>query len=263
MAVDAHPRTAAADGAHHCSDRRRHAANAWFYLRNADLSGSWYRSTPKSPVFDRAPRTTGEVLTDPEFWFVPLLRYVGRGTSEFAQTALLVSGLVIGALLLVTLIAGTRRIASARLRPDARRAVLFLALVFHVVGHYAAQLSHANGYGALNFRYFMPATLALAFIIAVGCVLLGRAGMVTIAAATAALGLLNAISVTVYAASMRNIEGYSVTLPAALVHQNGLSPWLALVCAGAAVAACLTFTVASSLLRSEPQTVNSDQRTRI
>lgn len=167
-------------------------ATGWFYLRNAGGSGSWYRSTPKSPVGDRTPKTLLDSLSNPDYWLVVPRGLVGRGSPDFSSTAAAASLTVVGAavaiglaVLLVSLVRRRGRtlrdlrgaLSPAPLLRDERtpREVRSLALatvagllLAQLAGSYAAQLSHATGYGAYNARYFLPATLTVAAILVAG-----------------------------------------------------------------------------------------------
>lgn len=156
-------------------------ASGWFYARNAALSGSWYRSTPKEQVGDRPYRTTRDALADPEFYLVVPDRMLGQIQVSWAWvTNWQASRVLVGALVLSALVwAGTRLVR--RMRADQRSSVTagavwaMLLPIGLILGLYAAQLSHATGYGAFNYRYFLPGTFAIALVLALGALAWGRA----------------------------------------------------------------------------------------
>lgn len=224
-------------------------AIGWFYVRNGEQSGAWYRSTPKSPVGDRTPRSTLDNLLNPDFWLVVPQGLVGKGRPEFTETAVLVSLTVFTLGALLTLVVVGRALVPRLVRGDAsvlrsrrlwspttdrtpeqrRRAGVFLAgvlLTAQLGGSYAAQLSHATGYGAYNARYLLPATGAIAAVLVIGALGLPRvARAVVVVGGMLVLWTANLASFTVYAsrpAPMPTGVGGYVRAAVAATEANGL-----------------------------------------
>lgn len=170
----------------------------WFYARNAELSGSWYQSTPDDvPVLDRPFRSTLEVLGDPQFYLVVPSDLVGDGTSAYAGLAAWSSvtvALVATALTVIALV----RLRRAHLEVRLGTALVVGLLLGHLSGHYLIQLSHASGYGAYNWRYFLPSTAAIALVLGLGAASLGRLSAVLLPGLVVTLGALNAGSFVDY-----------------------------------------------------------------
>lgn len=219
----------------------------WFYARNAALSGSWYQTTSDDvQVLDRRLRSTGEVLADPDFYLLVPTDLVGDATLAFDRFADRASGAVFavaaGLTLAVLILAVvSRRLGGGRfVRPAT---LLATALVLgHLVGSYLVQLSHASGYGAYNWRYFMPSTAAVALILGLGAASLGRLSAVALPALVVVLSAANAASYVDYgvdkaslAVDPRDVMGAA----RALALQNDLPGFLP--------AACLAVALASSV----------------
>jgi hypothetical protein len=170
----------------------------WFYQRNYRLSGSWYVSTPKeTPLGGRPYRSTLDNLTSLDFYLIIPHGLVGRATDTFVSFARGASTVVFAVACALTLLVLVARLLRRRLPRLAVVLVLGL-LVAHLAGSYVLQLSHATGYGAYNWRYFLPSTPTIAMILAVGLVGLGRWSAVALPAFVAALFGLNAVSFMQY-----------------------------------------------------------------
>jgi hypothetical protein len=139
----------------------------WFYVRNASLSGSWYRSTPKAPVGSRPERTTIDNLADPDFWTVLPRGQFGHIDVSWGllsnQIAAVVIAIALGGTALAHAIRQVRRRGLVTPWTLALSAVLMVGMV---AGSYAVQLSHATGFGQINIRYLLPATSAAALVAA-------------------------------------------------------------------------------------------------
>jgi len=162
------------------------AAIGWFYLRNQQLSGSWFRSRPKAPFAGRDYHSLGDNLTDPNYYLVTVARLLGfrdwagwlpiNGTISLIVSAVAIVGLV------VWLVSGGRwkRIVE----PVANRLILVLLLALFI-GVYVMQLQHAIGWGNVNLRYFLPGLLVLGLVLALGTLAWSRLrGQLTVAVMT-------------------------------------------------------------------------------
>jgi len=230
----------------------------WFYARNASLSGSWYRSAPKSPVGSRSDKTLLGNLANPEFYEIVPSGLVGRGTAEFARLADLISWDVFIVGTLMSLIVALLILRKSRRRPSIVEIGLVTMFLGHLVGSYVIQLSHATGFGAYNWRYFLPSTISVALIIGGGAALIPRAGPALVAMLNIALWAANAYSFVVYAAHRVGIAGDDFLGTASLLSAaNGAPPWIpavALVIAGlATLGACATsYALFASKTRQRP-----------
>ncbi|NLT26403.1 MAG: hypothetical protein GXX90_07115, partial [Microbacteriaceae bacterium] len=219
------------------------AANAWFYLINLERSGSLHRSSPKAPVGGRAHRSTADVLGDLDFWTVVGRGFIGRAEPDHERFTAM-SALVVGAMLVAGL-AALVAVVLRRRRLPAMTGVVGLMLVLLVVGAYVSQLSHATGYGAYNFRYFMPAMVAIAFLLAAGLAIVPRVGLPIVIAAAAFFGAMNAFSATLYAMSMQRIPEFGPGIPLLIADRNGIAPAAIVACVVVAVGAVLALLVLS------------------
>jgi 4-amino-4-deoxy-L-arabinose transferase-like glycosyltransferase len=224
--------------------------NAWFYAFNYERSGDWYRSSPKAPLLGRRHRSTVEVLLDPEFWLLIARGYVGRGLPErFSH----IGTIIVVALAAVTVAVVVVLLLRRYLRLDANHVTLVAMLALQLAGTYATQLSHASGYGALNFRYFMPAVIAVSLLLAFGCVALGRWGVAALVAVSLMLGALNALTCTYYAMHMLDIPKFSPGIPLLIAMRNGLGQEPVVAAVAVAAIAGIALLALTPWLKSAPR----------
>ncbi|WP_353815377.1 hypothetical protein [Agromyces sp. SYSU T00266] len=231
----------------------------WFYLRNLALSGDWYRSTPKSPVGTRSNRTLLSNLLDPDFYTIVPRGLVGRGSAEMAHLATQASVVIFTFGAAVSLVAAVIVLVRRRWRLELRTWAIIGLLAAHLLGSYALQLSHSTGYGAYNWRYFLPATITIAIILAGGIAVAGRAAAVLVPVMTAALAATNMTSFVEYGSTIWPKRGPSddlVIAAAQLIGANGLPPWLLVVFIATAVGGivALGFTFSAALQRESETT---------
>lgn len=138
----------------------------WFYARNQQRSGSWFRSSPKAPLQGRAERSVLDNLTDPDFYLIVPSRLFGTARWDFAgigsddlSIVVLTSAVVVCAIGLVHMVRAAGRAAIPTLAVAG-------VLTLHLGLLYLAQLQHATGFGAYNIRYFLPASLTVAAVLA-------------------------------------------------------------------------------------------------
>jgi hypothetical protein len=143
---------------------------AWFYERNYELSGSWFRTVAKHSMQARPRQSPLDVLGSDDFWLLVPRNLLGskwRSTwpvnDDLSMALFIACG--VG---LVVIIAG-RRPWRSNLALD-RRMMVWLLIAAHFAGLLAAQFQHAIGWGALNFRYFLPALLSIGLFLAIPAV---------------------------------------------------------------------------------------------
>ncbi|CAN5167140.1 hypothetical protein BH11ACT5_BH11ACT5_15090 [soil metagenome] len=216
------------------------AAFGWFYLRNIQLSGDWYRSYPKSALGGRSDKSLFDNLRNPDFYGIVPQGLIGRGTAAFASTAELISLVifVVGAVIGIAVVVRRRK----QVHPTLVGTLVVLMLALHLVGSYVLQLSHATGYGAYNWRYFLPSTITIALLVIGGAAVLGRASAWAIPAFTIALWSINAYSFVIYGVGKGGVDP-NLSLPRqalGLAEANGFPAIIpALALAVAAVATVL------------------------
>ncbi|MFV0535252.1 MAG: ArnT family glycosyltransferase [Cumulibacter sp.] len=158
----------------------------WFYRRNYQLSGSWSRSTPKAALQNRERQSMGDVLTNPDYYKVVPEGLLGReswnGIWPYNHHLSLAIAMTCLLLLLARLVARGRWRQLLAITPQN---AIWLMLLAHLVGHYVAQLQQATGWGAINYRYFQPATLTITLILAFGATAWRRLGPLLVAILTA------------------------------------------------------------------------------
>ena len=140
---------------------------AWFYQRNHQLSGSWFRSSAKHGLQDRAERTLEAVLTDDRFWLLVPKGLLGpKWRSTWPINDNLSFWLcAICATVIALLIIYNKPWRQAALLD--RKVLIWLLITAHFAGLMLAQLQHATGWGSLNFRYFLPTLLSIGLFLTV------------------------------------------------------------------------------------------------
>jgi len=167
------------------------AVIGWFYLRNYQLSGSWFRSRPKQAGGGRDYQSLSDNLMNPDYYLVAFARLLGfrdwagwlpvNGAVSLVISAVCVTGLIIWL------------VRSARWRSllaTVEQRLIAVLLVALLVGVYAMQLQHATGWGNINLRYILPGIVSLGLILAAGALAWERARgqLVTVILAILAVG---------------------------------------------------------------------------
>lgn len=228
----------------------------WFYVRNSALSGSWYRSTPKSPVGSRSDKSLLANLANPDFYQIVPSGLVGRGTAEFSGTAELIStgAFLTGAV--TSAVVAALILRNSAWPPRIAKLSVIVMLAGHLVGSYVIQLSHATGFGAYNWRYFMPSTLSIALIVGGGVALIPRAGPALIAVLSTVLWAANAKSFVAYSANRIGVTGDDFFGTAAMLSAaNGAPPWVPAVAIAIAILSTLGTCVMTYVLFASESSV--------
>jgi len=225
----------------------------WFYLRNIELSGSWYRSSPKEALPGRTRRSMMDNLLNPDFYSILPGGLFGRWAAEIVPFLTTLSILITVGAGLATIIVWVRMFRNGQVAASAANLWIIALLFGHIIGSYAMQLSHATGYGAYNWRYFLPTTFSMAVAIVSGIIAARRARAVLIPALTLLTTVLSMLSFLTY--SIRRFDfshdpGQALTAIAAV---NGLPVELSIVLASLAVMTIPGIGIALwSLRASEP-----------
>lgn len=227
----------------------------WFFVLNAVRSGNPVRSTPKLPLPGRTPKTLADNLTNPDFWLVYPKGFFG--STPWRDLTAMAEPNRFASLVLVACAASLVALWLVRHRPWATFATGPLALapallVLHLAAIQTAQLYHAIGYGAYNWRYFLPTTLQAGLLLLLACLTLRRGSRAAVVGLSVALWLAATTSVVWYVGRkfvpiLDGAAGVAV-LPAATA-ANGLPAWLPLACTAMSVAA--TCVVALALHRAD------------
>lgn len=141
----------------------------WFYLGNYRWSGSWFLAAPKMQVQGRVEYTALDVLLSENYWLLmPSGLLGGKWLPPWPNQQLslwLFLLCAVAVFYLVSVRSGWKHV----LRLD-RVALAWLVIVAHFAGLMLAQFSHKVGWGQLNFRYLLPAMLAIGLFLAVPAV---------------------------------------------------------------------------------------------
>lgn len=173
----------------------------WFYVRNWRVSGSWFRAADSGVSLQGRPyRSLGDVLTDVDFYDIVPTGLVsgGRGVLAVGSTSwATVSRWTFAAALLLCLLWLVR--SWIRRRPSFVATASVALLVLHLALFAAAQAEHASSYGAYNIRYFLPALLTIALLLATAVVSLGRLAAPALAAFVGLAAVALAVTAHTYA----------------------------------------------------------------
>jgi hypothetical protein len=176
-------------------------SSGWFYAINFERSGNWMRSTPKAPLLGRPEKSVGDVLSDAAFWKVFPARLLGNQNLGLLGTTTYRISLGVVVLSVMTIVAWSLTRARGWSQQRSLRWVFIrLAPIGLVIGLYVAQLSHSDGFGAFNVRYFLPAVLAVGLLVGGATSVLGRLS-----------GLATSVVMVLFGLALVNHVGWLVT----------------------------------------------------
>ncbi|ROQ36647.1 hypothetical protein EDF46_3190 [Frondihabitans sp. PhB188] len=205
------------------------AAFGWYFVANYLRSGDWYRSSVQTAIGERSNRTLMDNLTDPSFYLIVPQGLVGRGPAAFVETAQAWSMVIFFAAFAVTLIVTVVALVRRSFRWSTVRVLIVIMLLGHLAGSYLLQLSHSIGYGAYNWRYFLPSTISIGLVLGIGVIAIGRrSGAIAAPALVIALWVTNCISFVTYSLVRGDVPktGQGLVKDAgALAFANGFPGW--------------------------------------
>lgn len=133
-------------------------ATGWFYyFWNYKTSGNWFRAAPDSYTGGRDYKSLGDVLTGTKIWALFYADYAKDALLSVALTSFATAGI---------LTMDKRNFL--KIRKDKTLTWTYIILFLALLGTFMTQLTHAVGYGAINFRYVLPAVLPLVLYLAYG-----------------------------------------------------------------------------------------------
>ncbi|WP_353828590.1 hypothetical protein [Agromyces sp. SYSU T0242] len=246
------------------------AAFGWFYARNVALSGSWYRSTPVAQVGDREYRGLFENLADPRFYGIVPEGLFGKWARTVSEAAPAGSAILFIAGATTTIVVVVVLLARRGRRLDHVTGWTIAILAAHLVGQYALQLSHSTGYGQYNVRYFLPATLSFAVLMAFGVTVLRPTRAIAAPAAAVVMMVMSVVSMAALELGPDAVGadpvGAILSMGAAGLPREPLALLLpgaivALVAAGGALAATLPIApgLRATPRRAEPATIGTSR----
>ncbi|MBC7988363.1 MAG: hypothetical protein H7Y19_02120 [Luteimonas sp.] len=148
---------------------------SWFYLKNYRASGSWFLSTPTAPIQNRTQSTALDVLANDDYWLLVPRSLLGpQWDSTWPVNVDVSIWLFVLCAVALTVLFMSRRHWRKMASLD-WQSLAWLLLAAHFVGLMLAQWRHATGWGALNFRYFVPGMLSIALFLAAPAVAWERA----------------------------------------------------------------------------------------
>lgn len=244
--------------------------SGWFYYRNYQLSGSWFRAYPKYEIGGREQQTLLDSLTNPHFWGVLPEGLLGIRPWEDILPINKSLSLVVFALATVGFIIVAaklyRRWRKAPGRYSRRQLIvasLVALMVLQVVALYAQQLQHSIGWGLINPRYFLTALLPIGLYFAIASLVAGklRPYIVSLAVAMYSLAAMPAVVYYVQSRQGQVVGDNVVAKLASLMADNGLAPqllyiWLLAIVAGT----IMTFIAIKNIHNQSFTTSKSDRR---
>lgn len=131
--------------------------SGWYYYWNYKTSGTWYSASPPGYTGGRSYQSLTNVLNSKKLWS---LVYGSFATSVVASVAILCFSL-----------AGYLNTTKKSLKFIIRDKAIFWSVILMAVatlGMFVIQIKFAVGYGAINFRYMLPAILPISLFLAYG-----------------------------------------------------------------------------------------------
>jgi len=132
----------------------------WFYHRNFQASGSWFKSSPDSFDGGRTYKSLRAVIASTKLW---ALFYNHSSNAPFLAT-IITSFAAAGYLSVISSIEKVT-IFCRRHKPQA---ILIGLMIVATIGILLTQIKFAVGYGSINFRYFLPVLLPIGLFLAYG-----------------------------------------------------------------------------------------------
>lgn len=228
---------------------------AWFYFRNYKASGSPFLSTPKAAIQNRPHSTAWDVLTSEHYWLLVPRSLLGPNWNSIwphnERLSMWIAVACAAVLLWLLVVRGYwRQIASLDWT-----VLVWALLAIHFGGLMFAQFHHSTGWGALNFRYFVPGLLSIALFVAVPVVAWRRlSGWLTFSAGglmlTAGVFWIATYLDRRYAAIAPGQDGWARLVEA--IEGNGVSAHWTWMLASAAIAGLVVAAVAVGRSRDMP-----------
>jgi len=146
----------------------------WFYYRNYQASGSWFKSSPDGFTGGRPYKSLWDVLTGSGLWS---LFYINSSSAPFISTAVT----TMAAAGYLTL---KRKKIKVFYKQNRAWTITIILLVLAVIGILITQIQLAVGYGSINFRYLLPVLMPISLLLAYGLLQFKstRAQLVSVAA---------------------------------------------------------------------------------
>ncbi len=133
-------------------------AVGWFYyVRNYQTSGTWFRATPDEYSGGRPYKSLSDVLLGEQFRALFYEKLAQNGPLSTFITVLATAGLI-----------GLKKFNLKRFFRDKTRLALSAVLLIASLGVIAGQVTFAVGYGAVNLRYLLPVLLVIGLLLAYG-----------------------------------------------------------------------------------------------
>lgn len=144
--------------------------SSWFYLRNYEQSGSFYKSShgPNSITAKRKYKPLQEVLTSVDLYKAATINPLGR---MYKGSASLIFTILAFTSVIYWVVSKNRWQKLFKNKPLITMVGLFVAYTVFILG---GQVIHAWGYGQYSARYFLPSLLPAALIVTLGLYALRR-----------------------------------------------------------------------------------------
>lgn len=151
------------------------AGSGWFYWRNYQASGKWYRSAPQSWAHDLLgvqKRSFKQAVTSKKIWLLVPEQLYGRPWQSWPAVYSIPFNTRLSTLAFtITSIGALVWVYRKRQRfknIDIRYKLIFVLFVLQCLLVIAQQIRHATGYGGINARYMLPMWLPLGIFMTTG-----------------------------------------------------------------------------------------------
>ncbi len=133
-------------------------AVGWFYyIRNYQTSGTWFRATPDEYSGGRPYKSLSDVLFGEQFRALFYEKLAQNGPLSTFITVLAAAGLV-----------GLKQFNLKKFFQDKSTMALVAVLLIAGLGAVVGQVTFAVGYGAVNLRYLLPVLLPIGLLLSYG-----------------------------------------------------------------------------------------------
>lgn len=133
-------------------------ASGWFYyFWNYRSNGTWFRSAPDSYTGGREYKSLRLVVGGAQLWGLFYANYAREAVFSIAMTSFAAAGII--------------SIKQSKFRALLKDRAMFAAaalMALATLGIFLTQITHAVGYGALNFRYLLPVLLPISLVLSYG-----------------------------------------------------------------------------------------------
>ncbi len=131
--------------------------SGWYYYMNYKTNGSWYSVSPPGYTGGRVYKSFADVITSKKLWDLLYANYASGVVPSIAISCFAIAGYI--------------NISKKRIKDFIKNKALFWSSILMGIaflGIFIIQIKFAVGYGAINFRYMLPAILPISLLLCYG-----------------------------------------------------------------------------------------------